>query len=168
LPEWFLYIVSILSKSWVLMLSPAIFIFFVFKDRLAFRFVLLTAAFFLFGNLTASSLRAFDDIYIYRYLVWAITDIIWMALIAYWGIKDKVYLWQCVIGQLVVIGAPILQLFRLVDRHLWDLAYSTVIYQTLMPFINIATVVVCYLPLIILFTKQGSVKSKIENSPPSK
>ena len=83
-------------------------------------------------------------------------------------LKDKVYLWQCVIGQLVVIGAPILQLFRLVDRHLWDLAYSTVIYQTLMPFINIATVVVCYLPLIILFTKQGSVRSKIENSPPSK
>ena len=71
------------------MLSPAIFIFFVFKDRLAFRFVLLTAAFFLFGNLTASSLRAFDDIYIYRYLVWAITDIIWMALIAYWGIRIK-------------------------------------------------------------------------------
>lgn len=160
MPEWFLYIVSILSKSWVLMLSPAIFIFFVFKDRLAFRFVLLTAAFFLFGNLTASSLRGFDDIYIYRYLVWALTDIIWMALIAYWGIKDKVYLWQCAIGQLVVIGAPILQLFRLVDRHLWDLAYSTAIYQTLIPFINIATVVVCYLPLIILFTKQGSFRAK--------
>lgn len=147
---------QILENSWVLMLSPAIFIFFVFKDRLAFRFVLLTAAFFLFGNLTASSLRVFDDIYIYRYLAWALTDIIWMALIAYWGIKDKVYLWQCVIGQLVVIGAPILQLFRLVDRHSWDLAYSTVIYQTLMPFINIGTVIVCYLPLIMLFAKKSN------------
>jgi len=113
LPDWFLYFVSILSKSWVFMLSPALFIFFIFKDYLAF--------------------------------------IIWMALIAYWGIKDKVYLWQCVIGQLVVIGAPILQLFRLVDRHLWDLAYSTIIYKTLMPFINIGTVIVCYLPLIMLF-----------------
>eukprot|EP00494_Astrolonche_serrata_P001743 UN01749 len=70
------------------------------------------------------------------------------------GNKDKVYLWQCVIGQLVVIGAPILQLFRLVDRHLWDLAYSTIIYKTLMPFINIGTVIVRYLPLIMLFAKK--------------
>ena len=55
------------------------------------------------------------------------------------------------LGQLVVIGAPILQLFRLVDRHLWDLSYSTVMYQTFMPLINIATVVVCYLPLLYIF-----------------
>jgi|TARA_B100001063_G_C16520240_1_gene431286 hypothetical protein len=155
LPEWFLYFVSILSKSWVLILSPAILLFFILKDYLALRFAAITAAFFLFGTITYSSLMAFDDgIYVYRYLVWALTDITWMALIAYLGLKDKVHLWQCVLGQLVVIAAPILQLFRLVDRHLWDLSYSTVMYQTFMPLINIATVVICYLPLLYIFVNK--------------
>ena len=116
--------------------------------------VLITAAFFLYGTLIYDYLRDFDDgIYIYRYVVWAFNDLTWMALIAYLGIKDKIYLWQCVIGQLIVLGAPILQLFRLVDRHLWDLSYSTYIYKTLLPFINIGTVVVCYLPLIYILIK---------------
>lgn len=152
MPSWFNSSMQILENSWVFILSPALFVFFILKDFLAFRFTLITAAFFLFGSISYSSLIKFDDgIYIYRYLVWALTDITWMALIAYWGIKDKVYLWQCMIGQLIVIGAPILQLFRLVDRHLWDLSYSTVMYQTFMPLINVATVVVCYLPLIYIF-----------------
>jgi len=135
------------------MLSPAIFIFYLRKDWLAFRFAVITAAFFLYGTLIFSSLRELDEPYIWRYVVWAFNDLAWMALIAYLGIKDKVYLWQSVLGQLVVIAAPLLQLFRVVDRHLWDLSYSTYMYQTLIPLINIGTVVVCYLPLIYLFIR---------------
>ena len=139
------------------MLSPAIIIFYLRKDWLAFRFALITAAFFLYGALIFSSLREFDEPYIWRYVVWAFNDLSWMALIAYLGIKDKVYLWQSVFGQLVVIGAPILQLFRLVDRHLWDLSYSTLMYQTLLPIINIATVVVCYLPLLYILMRRPEI-----------
>ncbi len=139
------------------MLSPAIIIFYLRKDWLAFRFALITATFFLYGTLIFSSLREFDDAYIWRYVVWAFNDLAWMALIAYLGIKDKVYLWQSVLGQLVVLGAPILQLFRLVDRHLWDLSYSTMMYKTLLPVINITTVVVCYLPLIYLLQRKPQV-----------
>lgn len=154
MPIWFDSGMRILENSWFLILSPAIFIFYLRKDHLALRFVLITAAFFLYGTLTYSALKDFDDgIYLYRYVIWACNDLAWMALIAYLGIKDKIYLWQCVLGQLVVVGAPILQLFRLVDRHLWDLSYSTYIYKTLLPFINIGTVVVCYLPLIYILTK---------------
>ncbi|MBE0376232.1 hypothetical protein [Pseudoalteromonas prydzensis] len=153
MPDWFLYGISILTKSWVFILSPAIFVFYLRKDWLALRFTLVTALFFLYGALIHDSLREFDDPYIWRYVVWAFNDLAWMALIAYLGIKDKVYLWQSVLGQLVVIGAPILQLFRLVDRHLWDLSYSTMMYKTLLPIINTATVVVCYLPLIYLFMR---------------
>ncbi|MBH0080350.1 hypothetical protein [Pseudoalteromonas sp. NZS11] len=154
MPEWFLKTILILDTSWVFILSPAIFIFYFRKDYLALRFALITAAFFLYGTIIHPYLKEFDNgIYVYRYLVWAFNDIAWMALIAYLGLKDKVYLWQCVLGQLVVIMAPILQLFRLVDRHLWDLSYSTYIYKTLLPFINIGTVIVCYLPLIYILTK---------------
>ena len=155
MPDWFVEIRVILSNSWVFILSPAIIIFYLRKDWPAFYFAVITAAFFLYGTLIYSALKAFDDIYIWRYVVWAFNDIAWMAVIAYLGIKDKVYLWQSALGQLVVIMAPILQLFRLVDRHLWDLSYSTYMYKTLLPLINIGTVVVCYLPLIYLFTRRS-------------
>lgn len=155
MPDWFDKILEILNSSWVLILSPAIFVFYLRKDLCALRFTLITASFFLFGALIHSSLKEFDDgIYIYRYVVWALNDLSWMALIAYLGIKDKVYLWQCVLGQLVVIGAPILQLFRLVDRHLWELSYSTYMYKTLLPLINVGTVIVCYLPLLYIFVNK--------------
>jgi hypothetical protein len=140
MPDWFDKILEILNSSWVLILSPAIFVFYLRKDLCA---------------LIHSSLKEFDDgTYIYRYAVWALNDLSWMALIAYLGIKDKVYLWQCVLGQLVVIGAPILQLFRLVDRHLWELSYSTYMYKTLLPLINVGTVIVCYLPLLYIFVNK--------------
>ena len=84
-----------------------------------------------------------------------------MAIIAYLGIKDKVYLWQSVLGQLVVVMAPILQLFRVIDIHLWDLSYSTYMYKTLLPVINIGTVVVCYLPMIYLFTRRNRLAETI-------
>ncbi|WP_283710220.1 hypothetical protein [Pseudoalteromonas prydzensis] len=154
MPNWVNNLISILEYSWVLFLLPAIFVFYLRKDWLAFRFVLVTAVFFLYGAVIYSSLREFDDPYIWRYVIWAFNDLAWMALIAYLGIKDKVYLWQSVLGQLVVIAAPLLQLFRLVDRHLWDLSYSTMMYKTLLPIINTATVVVCYLPLIYLFIRK--------------
>lgn len=154
MPTWFNSSMQILEISWVLFLLPAIFVFYLRKDYLALRFVLVTAAFFLYGTLIYGDLITIDDPYIWRYVVWAFNDLAWMALIAYWGLKDKVHLWQCVLGQLVVIGAPILQLFRLVDRHLWDLSYSTYMYKTLLPLINIGTIVVCYLPLLYIFANK--------------
>lgn len=154
----------VLENSWVFILSPAIFVFYLRKDWLALRFTLVTALFFLYGTLIYDSLREFDDAYIWRYVIWAFNDLAWMALIAYLGIKDKVYLWQSVLGQLVVIGAPILQLFRLVDRHLWDLSYSTMMYKTLLPIINTATVVVCYLPLIYLLSRKSETSNKVNIS----
>lgn len=161
MPPWFETSMRILENSWVFILSPAIFVFYLRKDYLALRFTLVTAAFFLYGALIYDILMSIDEgVYVYRYVIWAFNDIAWMALIAYLGIKDKVYLWQSVLGQLVVISAPILQLFRVVDRHFWDLSYSTMLYKTLLPLINIGTVAVCYLPLLYLFMRKNrSLKS---------
>lgn len=163
MPDWFNYGIAVLNISWVFILSPAIFVFYLRKDFLALRFVLVTAAFFFYGTLIHDTLRELDEPYIYRYVVWAVNDLLWMALIAYLAIKDKVYLWQSVLGQLVVISAPILQLFRLVDRHLWDLSYSTYLYKTLMPLINTGTAIVCYLPLIYLFMQRDRKPTQIKN-----
>ncbi|ATC83192.1 hypothetical protein OIZ54_18295 [Pseudoalteromonas sp. A3] len=167
--RWFNELYAFIELSWVLFLLPAIVIFFLRKDYLALRFVCITSAFFLFGAFIYEPLKTFDkDINIYRYVIWAFNDIAWMALIAYLGLKDKVYLWQCVLGQLVVVMAPTLQLFRVVDRHLWDLSYSTLMYKTLLPLINISTVVVCYLPLIYILVKnkEDQISSKYKTPSP--
>ncbi|MDY6889340.1 MAG: hypothetical protein SVV88_17140 [Pseudomonadota bacterium] len=167
--KWFNELYAFIELSWVLFLLPAIVIFFLRKDYLALRFVCITSAFFLFGAFIYEPLKTFDkDINIYRYVIWAFNDIAWMALIAYLGLKDKVYLWQCVLGQLVVVMAPTLQLFRVVDRHLWDLSYSTLMYKTLLPLINISTVVVCYFPLIYILVKnkEDQISSKYKTPSP--
>jgi len=115
-------------------------------------FCLITFVFFLFGSLIHSTLFEIDSGYIYRYLIWAFNDIAWMGLIAYLTMKDKIHLWQSILGQLIVLPAPLLQLMRLVDRHYFDLSYTTYLYKTLLPIINMATVVLCFAPLIVVFS----------------
>lgn len=159
MPEWYVAILKIVNSSMVFLLLPAAVIFFVRKDKLAFNFALVTIFFFLIGNLSESFIKTIDkDMFVYRYLFWAAIDIAWMAVIANWALKDKVYLWQSIIGQLIVVSAPLLQLFRLLDRHLWDLSYSNYLYQTLLPIINIATLIVCYLPLLLIFRKRKQIQ----------
>ncbi|WP_256096848.1 hypothetical protein [Pseudoalteromonas luteoviolacea] len=107
---------------------------------------------------------SFDDDKVYRYILWALNDIVFIAIVAYWALKDKMYMWQSIIVQLVVLPAPILQLFRLVDRHLMDLSYSTYLYKSVLPIVNTVTIVLCFVPLLWHFGqklkwKNNSIKS---------
>ena len=85
---------------------------------------------------------------IYRYFFWALNDIIFMAIIAYWAVKDKVYMWQSVLAQIIIIPAPYAAFFRLVDRHLMDMSYSTYLYPTIIPIVNVATLCLAFVPVI--------------------
>ncbi|ATC93734.1 hypothetical protein PTUN_a1039 [Pseudoalteromonas tunicata] len=86
-----------------------------------------------------------------------------MGCIAYFAIKDRLYLWQSIIGQLVVVLSPILQIFRLLDRHLWDLSYSDAIYKTTLPLINLAVVVICFLPLFLVLSSRIKSNKQLAN-----
>lgn len=130
-------------------------IFLVVKDRLALRFSLLCLFFYITGYYSYPLIISFDqDTYIYRYIYWSACDITFMAILANWALKDKVYLWQSVLAQLVVLPAPLLQLFRLVDRHLMDLSYSTYLYKTILPLVNVITVLLCLAPLLMLIKRK--------------
>ncbi|WMN59246.1 hypothetical protein NI389_13635 [Pseudoalteromonas xiamenensis] len=154
MPEWYIQILKMTNNSWLLFLAPAVVFYVLRKDRPAFLFALITATFFVIGAVLHDSIKEFDrGIYVYRYLFWAAMDIGWMGTIAYLALKDKVYMWQSIIGQLVVVVAPVLQLFRLLDRHLWDLHFSNYLYTTLLPLVNVVTLVVCYLPILFLFKR---------------
>lgn len=119
------------------------------RDDKALRYAALCAAFYVIGYFSYPIIKRVDaDFYVIRYVYWAMSDIVFMAILAVWALKDKVYLWQSVLAQLIVLPAPIMQLFRLVDRHYLDLSYSTYLYKSILPLVNILTVILCFLPVV--------------------
>ncbi|MBQ4850758.1 hypothetical protein J8L98_08285 [Pseudoalteromonas sp. MMG013] len=137
----------------------AVAIFTILGDRQALRYAGLCAIFYVMGYfLYDFFLKVDGGQYIFRYIVWALNDIVFMAILAYWAIKDKVYIWQSVIAQLVILPAPLLQLFRLIDRHMLDLTYSEYLYRTILPLVNITIVLLCFAPLVMLLNRNTMVE----------
>lgn len=146
----------------------AVVVFMVIKDKLALRFSLLCLFFYINGYFTYPLIMSLDqDTYIYRYIYWSACDVVFMAILANWALKDRVYLWQSILAQLVVLPAPLLQLFRLVDRHLMDLSYSTYLYKTILPLVNVLTVLLCLAPLVIHFKRKCVERSSQDQQKPS-
>ncbi|MDP4488052.1 hypothetical protein [Pseudoalteromonas piscicida] len=117
------------------------------RDKQALRYSSLVAMFYILGWLTYDWVMQFDDVKVFRYIYWALSDIVFMAIIAYWAVKDKMYLWQSILAQIIIIPAPLLQFFRLVDRHFMDLSYSTYLYPTIIPMVNVATLCLAFVPV---------------------
>lgn len=126
-------------------------LFAVLKDDKALRYAALCAAFYVVGYFSYPVIKKIDaDFYVIRYIYWALSDIVFMAILAVWALRDKVYLSQSILAQLIVLPAPIMQLFRLVDRHYLDLSYSTYLYKSILPLVNILTVLLCFLPVVYI------------------
>ncbi|MGA4605669.1 hypothetical protein [Pseudoalteromonas maricaloris] len=125
----------------------AVFLCLLVRDVKALRYASLIAIFYVLGAFNADYIRAADPDRIYRYIYWALSDIVFMAIIAYWAVKDKMYLWQSILAQIIIIPAPLLQFFRLVDRHFMDLSYSTYLYPTIIPMVNVATLCLAFVPV---------------------
>jgi len=134
-----------------LMTFISVVLFALLRDDKALRYAALCAAFYVIGYFSYPIIKRIDaDFYVIRYIYWAFSDIVFMAILAIWALKDKVYLWQSVLAQLIVLPAPIMQLFRLVDRHYLDLSYSTYFYKSILPLVNILTVILCFLPVVYI------------------
>ncbi|KZW98871.1 hypothetical protein JL49_20560 [Pseudoalteromonas luteoviolacea] len=140
-----------MDDSMALLSFLSVFIYIVLKDNLALRYSVLCSVFYIIAFFVHGPIKGFDDDHVYRYIIWALNDIIFIAIVAYWALRDKMYMWQSVLVQLVVLPAPILQLFRLVDRHLMELSYSTYLYKTVLPLVNFAAVMLCFAPLLLHF-----------------
>ncbi|MBU2970023.1 hypothetical protein KO527_11740 [Pseudoalteromonas sp. C2R02] len=149
-----LLILDFVYSSQAILIVLATIFCFVSKDTKGTLFCFITFIFFLWAISLNSFIKIYDqDYFIFRYIFWAFNDLAWMGLIAYLTIKDKIHLWQSIIGQLIVLPAPLLQLMRLVDRHYFDLTYTDYLYKGLLPLINTATVVLCFAPLFVVFTQ---------------
>ncbi|WP_235423398.1 hypothetical protein [Pseudoalteromonas luteoviolacea] len=152
--EFYNTFITVLDDSLTLLAFVACCIFIVIKDKAAFRYSFLCLVFYVVGNFTYGPILSFDSGIVYRYIFWALNDIVFIAIVAYWALKDKMYMWQSIMVQLVVLPAPVLQLFRLVDRHLMDLSYSTYLYKSVLPIVNTVTIILCFAPLIWHFSQK--------------
>ncbi|MBQ4838422.1 MULTISPECIES: hypothetical protein [Pseudoalteromonas] len=148
------YLNAILEVSYILAFI-SVFIYILNKDKMALRYSCLCSAFYIIGFFTFHPLIEHDPDRVYRYIVWALNDIIFIAIVAYWALRDKMYMWQSIMVQLVVLPAPLLQLFRLVDIHLMDASYSAYFYRTVLPIVNFMTVMLCFAPLVMYFGKRA-------------
>lgn len=137
------------NSVWIALLS--VFLCFVLKDKKALRYSLLVAIFYIVGTFSSDFVRSIDEHQVIRYVYWALNDILFMGIVAYWAVKDKMYMWQSILAQLVVLPAPILQLFRLTDYHLMELSYSTYLYATIIPITNVVTLCLTFAPIIIFW-----------------
>jgi hypothetical protein len=146
----------------------AVALFALLRDRLALRYSALCAVFYIVGYFSYKIIKDADGgRYILRYILWALNDILFMAILAYWALKDKVYIWQSVTAQLIILPAPLVQLLRLVDRHLLDLTYSNYLYKTILPLVNVSIVLLCFAPLAVIFKKKLST-TEVMKSPMSR
>ena len=80
MPSWLEETLIFLNNSWAAFLLPAIVFYVLTREYKALRFVLLTAAFFLYGTLIHDFLLDWDKDMIWRYVIWASNDITWMAI----------------------------------------------------------------------------------------
>ena len=152
--DTFREILNLIYSSYLLFVGLAAILLYFFSDKPSYRFALVTFCFFFIGVLFSDLVKEFDyKVYIARYIFWASIDLSWMAVIAYLTIKDKIHFWQSILGQLIVLPAPLLQLVRLVDRHYFDLSYTNYLYVTILPMINTAVVVLCFSPLFVIFSQ---------------
>ena len=151
LSEHLIEFIKLLYNGSVFLIFPAVILFYLLKDHKGLMFAAVTLAFFTFGTLTHGLIKSFDhDSYVWRYILWAINDCLWILIISKLASRDKTHLLQSCLGIMVVFPAPLIQLFRVIDRHFYDLSYSTYLYKAGLPLINTLVIVICYLPLFAL------------------
>ncbi len=130
--------------------------FFLRKDTPALLFSLVTLVSFLLSYIFTPIVFELDPNYVYRYIFWVFNDILWMAVIAFLAIKDKINVSISVMAQIAVIPAILMQLFRIVDIHILEISFISMLYKSIIPLSNSIIVLLCIFPLLSYIV--GSIK----------
>lgn len=117
-----------------------------------------TAFFFLLANFYFPYLIEWDSGNIYRYFVWVFHDVLWMGLIAYLGLNDKISWRQSVLGQLFCIPILALNAFRAMDKYYIKLDVGLAPYQFIYPVFETAIVALCWMPIFVYLKNKFFVK----------
>lgn len=130
-------------------------VYFINKDRSAFLFTFITLLSFLLSYLATPFIFEHDPERFYRYIFWIGNDIVWMAMIAYLGLKDKISLSLCISAQICVIPAMLVQLLRIVDVQILNIQFISFLYKTIIPLSNTLIVLLCVWPLLFYLVEKA-------------
>lgn len=106
---------------------------------------------------TICDLYAFDTEKVWRYVIWVGWETLWLAVVYVVWNKRLVYPYQAFAVIFLGCAGNFLQVFRFIDRHYFELAYSTSIYKVMAPTFNNLLVLVCLYPSIT-YLKKGIAK----------
>jgi hypothetical protein len=120
----------------------------IFKDKRWALYSGITVLFYLALVYFHCEIKAFDTEYLYRYLIWASSDLVWICLLYFLWDRGYIYDNQYFVSLVVILAVEALQGFRFIDRHFFDLQYSTQAYKSIMPTINAMIALCCCSPLI--------------------
>jgi hypothetical protein len=100
---------------------------------------------------TLCDILIWDTSKIWRYVIWIGWEALWMTVVYVVWQRKLAYQYQAVAVILLGLAGNLLQVFRFIDRHYFELAYSTPIYTTMAPAFNNLLVLICLYPLISYF-----------------
>ncbi|MFT4924114.1 MAG: hypothetical protein ACI8WB_000192 [Phenylobacterium sp.] len=116
----------------------------------------ITTFFYYIGFSTACDVRLFDTNGVWRHVIWVLWNVLYMAVIYTAWTKKLIYQYQAGGAIFLSLCGDLLQVFRFIDYHYFELVHSTNIYQTMAPALNNLLVLVCLYPLITYIKKGAS------------
>ena len=96
----------------------------------------------------------FDEAKIWRYFIWVGWEALCITIMYIALHKRLVFQRQAFAIMLIGFAGICLQIYRFIDRHYFDLAYSTSIYEAMGPTLNNLLTLVCLYPLITHIKKR--------------
>lgn len=128
----------------------ALFISCVLRDNKWRLFNLITCLSFAIAYVLDDSVKSQDPDKTWRYVFWVLNDSVWYGLIYVFWQRGKIYDHQAVIAGLVALALILLNGLRFIDRHFFELAFTTSFYKPFYPAITLLVVLLCWLPVISL------------------
>lgn len=124
------------------------------KDSKWFYFAIITTSSYFLAVYFHCDLKSFDHEKTYRYLFWVLNDLLWLYVIYLMWEKGNIYHNQFCIALLIAISTISMHLFRYVDRHFFELEYSTNIYKTILPTVSSMLAICCWLPAVKIIKRK--------------
>lgn len=118
-----------------------------FNDKRWFVFSIITVVAYINAVYFHCDIKIFDSGYIYRYAFWALNDLIWILFLFIMWNKGNIYHHQYAVAIIIAVLVECTQLFRFIDRHFFELAYSSEFYKTTIPTLNSILALCCWLPI---------------------
>jgi len=138
---------------------------FIVKEKKGVFFSSILLLFFFTSYYISPIIKSIDPSMHYRYWFWIANDLLCMITLAYFAIKDRVYIWQSIYGQLLILPIPIIEAIRYTDRHFFDLSYSTSFYVSFIPILNTLVIILAFIPFsssFIRYLKNKKAEAEIE------